>query len=378
MNNIHYSSRKRLSKSTPKLIINNKNTFQNYSNKIKMNQIFFSQKSFLEVILGLIKKCHLDFFSSLFSIKNLNNNNFSKNEIRIKAIKSLKKILLILKNNLNLLQKENLQKLNNIKKEIKNRKEIIELNSKEINKIKKGIKIYKNKNFQTENEIKMINNLINSKNDYIFLVKSYECFLEIFSEYECKDNKDFEDIEKLYKLKIINLKNKLIMTKNDINKKEKEIENINKKIKEINNLKKIKDKKYINNKDVIIEDTKEYLDTIVKYNNNKINNNELENKNINKNIFIKNNNKINIIENNNINITYNNKNNKNNENKDFFINSNIKKSKTIFLNKRLIQNNKKSFNSVISLPHLKILKNNKKITNKRSESSKYIFKKIFI
>ena len=85
----------------------------NYSNKNIKYQNLFSQKSFLEVILDLIKKYQLNYLNMI------SNNNKSKkcdiNNTKKESIILTKKALLSLKNNLFLIKKEKLNSLNYFK-----------------------------------------------------------------------------------------------------------------------------------------------------------------------------------------------------------------------------------------------------------------------
>lgn len=74
-------------------------------------------------------------------------------------------------------------------------------------------------NFQIENEIKKINSIIKSKNDYIYLIKSYQCFLEIYSELIKSNNN--EEIDDIYKSNILNEKNKLVKLLKETSRKKK-------------------------------------------------------------------------------------------------------------------------------------------------------------
>ena len=366
--------RQRQSKSSPKMI-NDKNNLSKSINKIKKIQILFSQKSYLEVILGLIKNCQLEFCSKFSNDNNINANirNSTKKKKKI-YIKSLIKMLISLKNTMNLIQKEKQSGLTFIKNENITKKNILEQKSKKIIKLKEGINHYKTMNFQIENEIKMINSIIKSKNDYIYLIKSYKCFLEIYSE-SIKSNNN-EEIDDIYKFNISNEKSKLVKLLKETSQKEKEIQSLKKEIMEYEDLKEKEENQieYIYS-DVISEDPKEYIETNTKENNI---NNSFESE---KNIVSK---KINVIENNNINIIIN----TNNNNKHKLINkknrnslTTLKKSNKTIIIKRKKTNSLKNIKSLrLSCPSSKFFQNNK--TNKslphKNESSKGVCIKIFI
>ena len=367
--------RQRQSKSSPKMI-NDKNNLSKSLNKIKKIQILFSHKSFLEVILGLIKNSQLEYFS-IFSndnIINANMRNSTKKKKKIVYIKSLIGMLTSLKNTMNLIQKEKKSGLIFIKNENKTKKNILELKSSKIIKLKEGINRYKTMNFQIENEIKKINSIIKSKNDYIYLIKSYKCFLEIYSELIKSNNN--EEIDDIYKSNILNEKNKLVKLLKETSQKEKEIQSLKKEIMEYKDLKEEKETEYIYS-DVISEDPKEYIDSNTKEYN--INNSFESEKSVD-------NNKINVIENNNINIIIN----TNNSNKNKLIKkenrnslTNTKSNKTIIIKRKKNNSLKNNKSRRLSCPSSKFFINNKTNKSNKSlphkiESSKCVCIKIFI
>ena len=364
--------RQRQSKSSPKMI-NDKNNLSKSLNKIKKIQILFSHKSFLEVILGLIKNSQLEYFSivSNDNIINANMRNSTKKKKKIVYIKSLIGMLTSLKNTMNLIQKEKKSGLIFIKNENKTKKNILELKSSKIIKLKEGINRYKTMNFQIENEIKKINSIIKSKNDYIYLIKSYQCFLEIYSELIKSNNN--EEIDDIYKSNILNEKNKLVKLLKETSQKEKEIQSLKKEIMEYKDLKEEKETEYIYS-DVISEDPKEYIDSNTKEYN--INNSFESEKSVD-------NNKINVIENNNINIIIN----TNNSNKNKLIKkenrnslTNTKSNKTIIIKRKKNNSLKNNKSRRLSCPNSKFLLNNKKnkSSSHKNESSKCVCIKIFI
>lgn len=369
----HCPVRLRQSKSSPKMI-NDKNNLSKSLKRIKKIQILFPHKSFLEVILGLIKNCQLEYFSVFSNENNINANmrNSAKKKKKVIYIKSLVKMLTTLKNTMNLIQKEKQSELIFIKNENKTKKNILEQKSKKITKLKEGINRYKTMNFQIENEIQKISNIIKSKNDYIYLIKSYTCFLEIFSEF-IKSN-DNEEIDDIYKSNILNEKSKLVKLLKETSQKEKEIQSLKKEIIEYKDLKEKRENEteYIYS-DVISEDPKEYIDTITKEKN--INNSFESEKSIE-------NNKINIIENNNINIIINSNNNNKNklikkENRNSL--TNIKSNKTIIIKRKKNNSLKNNKSQRLSCPSSKFLLNNKanKSSSHKNESCKCVCIKIF-
>ena len=228
-------------------------------------------------------------------------------------------------------------------------------------------------NFQIENEIKMINSIIKSKNDYIYLITSYKCFLEIYSE-TIKSNNN-EEIDDIYKFNKLNEKSKMVKLLKEISQKEKEIQRLKKEIIDYKDLKEKEENQieYIYS-DVISEDPKEYIDTNTKENN--INKSFESEKSIETN-------KINVIENNNINIIIN----SNNNNKHKLIKkknrnslTNIKSNKTIIIKRKKNNSFKNNKSRRLSCPSSNIFPNNK--TNKslphKIGSSKCVCIKIFI
>ena len=164
--------------------------------------------------------------------------------------------LIELKNKLILIQTEKYKELINVKNEINNRKEKL-YDLKKFNGIQKDIHELKNMNFQYENEIKKLDNLIEHKNKSLFLARSYDCFLEMFNERFYLDFQNDEEIDRIYIEKKENSINKKIYKRNEIFLIEQNIEKIKTKI---NNLKyKIYEKgKYINSPNIINEDAKQF------------------------------------------------------------------------------------------------------------------------
>ena len=226
--------------------------------------------------------------------------------------------------------------------------------SKEINQLK-------DINFRNENEIKKFDNLIKDKNKYLFLITSYDCFMEIFSENYIKSKKDDEIIDKIYREKLKNEKLNLFGIANEILLKEKKIESLKE---EINHLKNEIKENILINKNII-------------QNNSNENDNSSNNK---KNIHNKPNNKKKV----NFNLTLNNDNNnkyinefvfkddkciKNDEN--FKLNNKKMISKEKFQKKRFsypqIKNNNISRNNLSQI----FFKNSNKCLNNLLSINKY-------
>lgn len=214
---------------------------------------FFTHKTFIEMHLKLIKECqtsHLSYFPS-----EKDNKKISKYQ-KILSVNSTKNNLIGLKNRLLLIQAEKNKELVKHKNEKdKKNKKLCDL--KKFNEIQKNIEQLKNINFQYENEIKKFENLIELRNKSLYLVKSYDCFLEMFEERFCLSTKNFEDIEKIYKDKYEDTINNLIYIRNEIFEVEEKIKDIKTEINSLKNT--IKEKEnYILDIDIINEDPKEY------------------------------------------------------------------------------------------------------------------------
>lgn len=222
----------------------------------------FLQRNSLETLLDLIKNTQLEYLSFL----NDKDKNLDDKIEKKKSVKLTKDLLVSLKNDLNTIQKEKLKILDIAKSQkIKNEKSFLE-NQNNIN-IKNDIGQLRDMNFIYENEIEKIESLIESKNNYMYLIKSYDCFLELYEEHNCLPIKSQEEIENLFIKESIEAKNTLTGTQKELLKTEKKIDKLKKKI---NSLKIMLDKNKkidYNNNDTIKEDPKEYISSI----NNEIN-----------------------------------------------------------------------------------------------------------
>lgn len=218
----------------------------NYSKKYKKNNPFFSHKSFIEELLGLIKRSQNKYLSSIVNEKDI------KYKISAKLTKDL---LFSLKNNLRSINKEKVNELNIINKE---KKEIQNFfyRLQKTKTIYKQINQLKDINFQYENEIKKIDDLIKLNNNYLFLITSYDCFMEIFSEKYIKSKKGYKNIDKIFGEQLENKKLNLCEIENEIILKEKNIELFKE---EINNLKSTHEKKenILSNKNKISSNLKD-------------------------------------------------------------------------------------------------------------------------
>lgn len=226
MKKISFSVKKKLRKSSSLVNFKEKKSLKKYSQDNNCER-----KSFYESLLLLIKNCQTYFLSSLSQQNNIKNVLQNGNRMPVKFTKN---ILTKLKRNLELIQTQKLDNLNNMKIELNNRKtdlhNIIKfsLKRKEINQLR-------DMNFLYENEIQKLESLINLRNKNLFLIKSYNCFLEMFEERFCKSIKSYEEIEMLYKEKSINAKNILIKTEIEIIETEKKIGKMREEINSIKN-----------------------------------------------------------------------------------------------------------------------------------------------
>ena len=117
MKSSSFSVKKKLSKSSSSILIGN-NT--NYFKNLMKYRYLFSHKSFIEILLGLIKDSQMEYLSS-FSIEKKKKK--SSKENKKMSVKSTKKILFLLKNSLKLINKKKNMNIILIKtKKTKNRK----------------------------------------------------------------------------------------------------------------------------------------------------------------------------------------------------------------------------------------------------------------
>ena len=215
-----FSVNRNLSKKSSSIILKSQTKkFQ----KAKENYPKFSHKSLIEVLLRLIKDTQNQFLSAVIDEKKNPLN--CKNKMSVKLTKDL---LFSLKNSLSSIHKEKLNELNFFNKEKKEKQNAF-YSLKKTKIISKEINQLKDINFRNENEIKKFDNLIKDKNKYLFLITSYDCFMEIFSENYIKSKKDDEIIDKIYREKLKNEKLNLFGIANEILLKEKKSNPLKKK-----------------------------------------------------------------------------------------------------------------------------------------------------
>ena len=229
-------------------------------------QILFNHKSSLEALLNNIKNSQLEYLSK-------DNNN-----------KNTKKILIALKENLNLMLKEKNKKINYIKNQneiIKNKLQSVlfpdskdsehsDNNNKKIidnnilNSSLSEINQLKLLNFQIQNEIDKTKYLIEQKVQYHSYAKSIPFFFQSYCNNNYETNKK---ITKYLKDIIKEIRKEFIKIVKEKMNKEFEINGL------IFNINYIKDnidsyklngyKKYINSEDIIQEDSKEYTKSMI-------------------------------------------------------------------------------------------------------------------
>ena len=248
----------------------------NFRNIIKIqpkkDEILFGEKTFLEIILGLIKTSQNDYLSKLKSIGKINNISLIK-ECLATLNNNLKEIKVEKEKNLELLKNQKEQKkLNlkaimiqsNIQKKRRINSEILALGSFEdgINEYSFNFPInkeldFKIKNFILENKLKEVENNIERIN---FLIKFYKIphkFKYHFDEILLEDKKNKYIFTDILHDRLIILRDLWKEVANKKNIQEMRIDNIQAKI---NNLKKNPRKnmkidiKYVNTEDIIPEE----------------------------------------------------------------------------------------------------------------------------
>ena len=231
------------------------------SQKENNKQNFF-QKSSLESMLSLIKNTQLEYLSLL---NNKDQNCINQKE-KTNSIKLTKNLLVSLKNNLNMMHKEKINILNSTQSQ-KNKNKNSFYDNQNNKDIKKNIGQLKDMNFIFENEIEKIKNLIESKNNYMYLIQSYDCFLELYEEHICQPIKNHEEIENIFIKENIESKNNLSITQNKLLNTEKKVDELKTKIDSLKLILEKNKKIDYNNNDTIKEDTKEYISSSNNENN---------------------------------------------------------------------------------------------------------------
>ena len=251
-----------------KLDLNHRDHFfilnKNINNSnVNEEQKLFNQKSSLEAALYLIKNFQLEYLSK---------------QIKKDKNKTIKKMLISLRDNIRLMLEEKIKKLNYIKGQNEISKNKIQnilfppSNSENLDKYKINTKISeKNQlkllNFQIENEIEKTKFLTEQKAQIIGYITSIPFFFEANKEIFCNNN--YETITKITELlneMIRRVRKEFIDVVKAKMKQELEINGITVQINYIkDNIEdyKLKGcKKYIESEDIIQEDSKEYVKSI--------------------------------------------------------------------------------------------------------------------
>ena len=245
------------------------------------DEILFGQKSFLEILLGLIKRAQVEYLSNDKSNNsNKNNKNISliKN-ILVDLIQSLKEIKVEKDKKIDLFQKQKEQREKDLKKLIFNpvlskrsvsntnyintnyETLITENNETDYNKETPQLKLL---NFKVENEIIKVENLAKRQSFIIQYYKTPHLIHEHRTEIICDDKKNTESMNLLLHQKLISQREKFIETVNMKSLQDMRISSIQSQtIGYKNALKDIsKSYKYVNTQEVITEENKSYMDTI--------------------------------------------------------------------------------------------------------------------
>lgn len=248
------------------------------------DEILFGQKSFLEIILGLIKSAQVEYLSNDNS-NNGNKNNNSNNKIflikniLVDLIQSLKEIKVEKDKKIDLFQKQKEQREKDLKKLIfstvlskrsvsntnyinTNYETLItENNETDYNKETPQLKLL---NFKVENEIKKVENLAKRQSFIIQYYKTPHLIHEHRTEIICDDKKNTESMNLLLHQKLISQREKFIETVNMKSLQDMRISSIQSQtigyknaIKDIS-----KSYKYVNTQEIITEENKSYMDTI--------------------------------------------------------------------------------------------------------------------
>ena len=250
-----------------------------YQSKV---ELLFGQKSFLEILLGLIKKTQVDYLTSNTS----NNSKQAKNT----ELAKIKQILNDLKESLTEIKKEKEKKINlfemakqqketNLKKIIFNtvlsKRSVSNfncINSNYETLITENNENYYNKetpelkllNFKVENEIKKVENLSKRKLYIIQYYKTPHLIHEHRTEIICEDRRNNESMNQLLHQKLIQQREKFIEIVNMKSLQDMRISNMQSQaIGYKNAMKDIhKSYRYVNTQEVIAEENKSYLETV--------------------------------------------------------------------------------------------------------------------
>ena len=268
------------------------------------SELLFGQKSFLEIILGLIKKAQVDYLTYNKSIINKNNqkktNGFSNNSEIKSILNELKDSLIEIKQEkdkkIDLFQKLKEEKERSLKKMIFNtvysKRSVSNfnyINSNFETLITENNEIYYNNetpelkllNFKVENEIKKVENLSKRNQFIIRYYKTPHNIHEHRTEIICDDKKNNQSMNNLLHQKLIQQREKFIEVVNMKNIQDIKLSNMQSQaIGYRNAMKEIqKPHKYVNTQEIITEENKSYLETV---NEDEKNEEDFKNSEINK------------------------------------------------------------------------------------------------
>ena len=279
--------------------LNKKNKIESNSKNPVINiyqskaELLFGQKSFLEILLGLIKKTQVDYLTSISSnslTQQTKPNKKSLNDKNINDIVNIKQILNDLKESLTEIKKEKEKKINlfemtkqqketNLKKIIFNtvisKRSVSNfnyINSNYETLITENNENYYNKetpelkllNFKVENEIKKVENLSKRKLFIIQYYKTPHLIHDHRTEIICENQRNNESMNQLLHQKLIQQREKFIEIVNMKSLQDMRINNMQSQaIGYKNAMKDIhKSYRYVNTQEVITEENKSYLETV--------------------------------------------------------------------------------------------------------------------
>ncbi len=281
-------SRSRMKQNSLQLSLNKNKTVDSTSLKPVINitqtksEILFNHKSFLEILLGLIKKTQVDYLTNTKT--NENDVDKKKNMSKIKTLlKDLNENLIEIKKEkekkIDLFQKQKTQREANLKKVIFNtvyskrsvsnfnyintnfETLITENNENYFNEETPELKLL---NFKVENEILKVENLIKRITYIIQYYKTPHLVSEHRTEILCDDKRNNESMNQILHQKLIQQREKFKEVVNMKNIQDSRINSVQiQTINYRNAMKEIhKSYKYVNTQEIITEENKSYLETI--------------------------------------------------------------------------------------------------------------------
>ena len=266
---------------------------QNISIFQTKTELLFGQKSFLEIILGLIKGAQVDYLTNNFIKIDYKSNKNEKNKKKsnnFNDTSKIKKVLNDLKDSLIEIKKEKEKKIDLFKKIKQQKKSDLKKlifntvyskrsvsNSNYINSnfetlITENNEIYYNNetpelkllNFKVQNEIIKVENLTKRKQFIIQYYKTPHNINEHRTEIICEDKRNNESMNQVLHQKLIQQREKFIEIVNMKSLQDIRINNMqSQSIGYRNALKDIhKSYRYVNTQEVITEENKSYLETV--------------------------------------------------------------------------------------------------------------------